>query len=314
MSHNLNKITVIIPTYNREKTLPRAINSVLTQTYTNFELIISDDASTDNTHELIKNFMKKDQRIKYIRLNNNSGGAAKPKNEAIKKATGKFIAILDSDDEWLPIKLGKQIKIFQQKNNHKLGFVGCYALKIYEKENIKIKSKIPKYKNIFKNILIRDYMESGSSMIYKKKVFDKVGLFDENITTGQDWDIRIRLSQFFDFDFVPQILFKYYIHQNNISKKTKNIKKTTKYIYNKYKKYYIANPKIYSYKLTYDGTRYMIVNQFKLARKCFIKSIKINHFNIKNYILLFLSFSKFFYKIALIKNRLKNIFILFHPN
>ena len=94
----LPKVSIIIPTYNRANLLPRAINSVLNQTFKDFELIIVDDGSTDNTRKVVKEFEEKDSRIKYI-WQENFGGPAKPTNTGLKISKGKYIAFLDSDNE-----------------------------------------------------------------------------------------------------------------------------------------------------------------------------------------------------------------------
>ena len=107
-------VSVIIPTYNRAKLLKRAIESVLNQTFQDFELIVVDDGSTDDTKEIVKSF--NNQKIIYI-YQENFGGAALPKNVGIKMAQGKYIAILDSDDEWLPEKLQKQVTLFERSKN-----------------------------------------------------------------------------------------------------------------------------------------------------------------------------------------------------
>ena len=95
------KVSIIIPTYNRANLLPRAIKSVLSQTFKDFELIVINDGSTDNTEEVIKKFQKKDERIKYILHKDNKGEAA-ARNTGIRIAKGEYIASHDSDDEWLP--------------------------------------------------------------------------------------------------------------------------------------------------------------------------------------------------------------------
>ena len=112
MSKEKPTVSVIIPTYNRAKLLPRAIKSVLNQTFKDFEVIIVDDGSTDNTEEVINEFQKHNKRIKYIRHEKNKGAAA-ARNTGIKIAQGEYIAFQDSDDEWLPNKLEKQMEIFE---------------------------------------------------------------------------------------------------------------------------------------------------------------------------------------------------------
>lgn len=102
-------VSIITPTYNCGKFISETIESVLSQTYQNWELIISDDCSTDNTKEIIKPYLERDSRIKYI-CNEHNSGAAITRNAAIRKATGKWIAFLDSDDLWLPEKLEHQLQ------------------------------------------------------------------------------------------------------------------------------------------------------------------------------------------------------------
>ncbi|MGB9592367.1 MAG: glycosyltransferase family 2 protein, partial [Candidatus Kryptoniota bacterium] len=104
-------MSVIIPTYNRADLLPRAIRSVLAQTFTDFELIVVDDGSIDNTREVVDKFTHLDARVKYI-WEPNSGRPAVPKNKGIENASGEYIAFLDHDDEWLPAKLEKQLILF----------------------------------------------------------------------------------------------------------------------------------------------------------------------------------------------------------
>lgn len=108
-------VSIITPTYNSELFIEKSITSVLLQTYDNWELIIVDDKSTDKTVSIVKQFSSKDKRIVLIELQNNSGSATVPRNKAIERANGRFIAFLDSDDLWLPTKLEEQISLFSDK-------------------------------------------------------------------------------------------------------------------------------------------------------------------------------------------------------
>ena len=123
-------VSVVIPTWNRAGLIVRAINSVLSQTYSNWELIIVDDGSTDNTDEVVKKFQENDTRIRFIKHEKNSGGNSVPKNIGIKNAAGEYIAFLDSDDEYLPEKMEKQINLFNKSEIKNLGFVGCNNFRI----------------------------------------------------------------------------------------------------------------------------------------------------------------------------------------
>src|SRR3989344_2261209 len=161
-------VSVIIPTYNRASLLSRAIESVINQTFKDFELIIVDDGSIDNTRDIVEGFRRMDARVKYLRQEN-SGTPAGPLNTGIKYAKGQYAAFLDDDDEWLPSKLEKQIRLFQISKKPNLGIVGCGCFII---RGDKIKTyKFPKTENILKSLLDKSVFLSCSSTVMKKDVF-----------------------------------------------------------------------------------------------------------------------------------------------
>lgn len=148
------KVSIITPVYNSEKFINDTISSVLNQTYTNWEMILVDDCSTDNSKKIINEYVEKDSRFKYIKLSQNSG-AAVARNTAIKAATGRFLAFLDSDDAWEPEKLDLQIKFMIE---NKVGF-SFTSYKIVD-ENGKPTGKIVSvpstinYEELLKNTII----------------------------------------------------------------------------------------------------------------------------------------------------------------
>jgi len=307
-------ISIIIPTYNRANLLPRAIKSVLNQTFKNFELIIVDDGSIDNTEQVVRNFQKEDTRIRYI-WQENSGAPAKPKNTGIKNAKGKFIAFLDSDDEWLVEKLGEQIELFEKSNSSNLGFVGCNAVIIDKKNKKEWGYKIPRCNNVFRELLINNFIFTSSSVVVKKEVFNKIGFFDENIKVGEDWDMWMRIAREYDFDFVSEPLFKYYLHNSNITNTLsfERQEKDLRYIFERYKKYYELNPCIYSARLKNDGIRYLLIGKHKIGKKYFLKSIKRNPLNFKSYFYFMISLfgPKLYYKLTLIKKKIKQALFIY---
>lgn len=119
-------VSIITPCYNGEKTIEETILSVLHQTYSNWEMLIIDDCSTDSSETLIHNFVSRDSRIKYIKTNSPSGSPTLPRNIGIENATGRFIAFLDCDDIWLPTKLEEQIPLLNDTNT-------AIAFSYYEK-------------------------------------------------------------------------------------------------------------------------------------------------------------------------------------
>src|SRR4030066_2069221 len=148
-------VSVIIPTYNRARFIERAIRSVLNQTYQNFEIIVVDDASTDDTEERVRRLLPNGRRLKYVRHDINRGAGA-ARDTGIKNAAGEYIALLDSDDEWLPEKLEKQLQVFKESRDEKLGLVYCGVVLI--KDNQKVGERLSKEKGyVFEKLLERNF-------------------------------------------------------------------------------------------------------------------------------------------------------------
>jgi len=315
MQRNKPEISIIIPSYNRANLLPRAIKSALNQTFQSFELIIVDDKSIDNTQEIISQF--NDNRIKYVKHKKNKGVSA-ARNTGIKNAFGKYIALLDSDDQWKSKKLEKQLEIFQNSKDKKLGLVYSWIVFIDECNNEKNKIITQKKGYIFNELLKNNFIiGGGSSVLIKKDVFNNCGLFYkhrelDNTKMGclEDYEMWIRISQKYNFDFVPDYLVNCYDNSKNKKylSQIDNKEEANKYITNKYINFYKKNKILYSDKLRYDGIRFILGHQSKIAKKIFFKSIKINRFNIKSYIYLFFSFlgPSVCRKLNIIKMKLKH--------
>lgn len=198
-------VSVIIPTYNRAQMLSDAIKSVLSQTYQNFELLVIDDHSTDNTTTIVKEFH--DNRIYYFQLSKNLGAPA-ARNHGLEKAKGDYITFLDSDDQWLPGKLEKQIGLLEKKKN--VGLV-CTGVKVMNNHFEWL--NIPKYRGDMSNLLlVKNYVGTTSSVMIKKELIEFAGGFDLTFKSCQDWDLFIRLSQLCEFDYIREPLVLYFEH------------------------------------------------------------------------------------------------------
>lgn len=190
-------ISVVLPTYNRAADLKRAVDSVLNQTYPHFELIIVDDGSTDETIALINEI--KDERVSFIKHSVNKGAAAS-RNTGIKISNGKYIAFLDSDDTWHPEKLEKQYEVFSKSDNSVGGCVTYYDL-IYPNKIIKRQIKIQE--DFYKQSLLGCNLSPGSTLMFKKRCLEQVGLQNENLKRFEDWEWQIRFSQHYKWVSLP---------------------------------------------------------------------------------------------------------------
>lgn len=206
------KISVIIPTYNRAHYIRFAIRSVLNQTFSDFELIIVDDGSIDNTRWIVNSF--KDERIIYLPREVNKGPAA-ARNAGIKSSKGTLIAFLDDDDEGLPEKLECQVKVME--GNPEVGLVYAGYLKVDDKGKIINKINTTKKQCSFYDLIQQNPIMLGT-VIVRRECFERVGLFDEDLYGTEDWDMWIRISKHFLFKSVNRPLTKYRVHKGMISR------------------------------------------------------------------------------------------------
>ncbi|WP_010479312.1 glycosyltransferase family 2 protein [Thermococcus zilligii] len=271
-------VSVIIPTYNRAKLLKRAINSVLNQRFGDFELIVVDDASPDNTPEVVESI--DDGRIRYIRLKKNSGGPV-ARNTGIKKARGKFIALLDDDDEWLPNRLELQVKKFEDLEK---GFGVVYGGFYYvaQQDGRILGRRLPKYKGDVYGYLLKENFIGSPTLLIRRECFKKAGLFDPALTSSQDWDMWLRIARYYKFDYVDEIIAKYYVHGRQISfNMGKYIPGRERFI-RKHLDIW-KDPRILSIHLSQMGLLLLLGGNPEKGITYLIHSIAISPFNLENY-------------------------------
>lgn len=212
MINRMPKVSVNIPVYNDEKYIRETLNSALSQTYKELEVVIVDDGSTDRTAEIIRSY--RDPRIKYHYQPNQGIGAAR--NKALELSSGKYIAFLDHDDLWLPKKLEKQIALFEK--NPELGLVFCDTIFFNEKGDLYniYKTRKPPRGNVFKHLLDW-YFLSCETVVIKKDVLKNIGHFSPHMMMAEEYDLFLRIAYKYSIDYVDEPLAKYRIHEKNYS-------------------------------------------------------------------------------------------------
>lgn len=203
-------VSIIMITYNRTEYLPPAIGSVLAQTFSDWELIIIDDCSADDTPELVKKFHGQDARVKYFR-NENHLGISKSRNKGLALSSGKYVAVLDSDDEWLDTeKLSKQVSVMEADGG--LALLGSAVVEINEAgEEIK-KRGYPTSDKDIRGSMFSHNPFIHSSVIFKKEDAVKVGGYDENLRIGEDYDLWLKLGRAGKLANSGEFLIKYRVH------------------------------------------------------------------------------------------------------
>lgn len=189
-------VSVIIPTYNREKTIERAVNSVLAQTWKELEIIVVDDGSTDRTDEILRAYGNK---IRFIRQQNSGASAAR--NTGIRAATGEIISFLDSDDEWLPEKTERQVKLLQRTESSGVVCCICNARMLRSSgvvNSFEVTGLYPEsVAGIWENpaqVLIDHFLLFNQVAAVWRKVLDRCGYFREDLRILEDYDLALRLA------------------------------------------------------------------------------------------------------------------------
>lgn len=211
-------VSIIIPTYNRENVIERAINSILKQTYTSYEIIVVDDGSADNTKDVIEKIQ--DSRIRYIALQENQG-VAHARNIGIQGAKYEYIAFLDSDDEWLPNKL--ELQMMKMLNaSEKYGLVYCRMSGLLRDGKNRFVCPHQDYVkeilegDLFKPLLMQNVIGTPA-MLVRKECLEQVGGFKEALKCLEDWELILRIAKKWKIGFVDKILVEVHKSAGSVS-------------------------------------------------------------------------------------------------
>lgn len=213
------KISVIIPTYNRADCIEKSIRSVLEQTYRDFELIIVDDGSSDNTQDVVNSI--DDERIRYVKMPENKGASA-ARNEGIRQAAYDYIAFQDSDDMWKPDKLEKQMQTLM--DNPQAGMVYCaYECQSFDGDVVIVPDeKMPLYEkqgDIYEKLLCRNTI-GAPTVLVRRECFLKAGLFCESLSCLEDWELFVRIAREYEILFIEEPLVIVHLNAGGVSSNT----------------------------------------------------------------------------------------------
>ncbi|WP_299395091.1 glycosyltransferase [uncultured Gelidibacter sp.] len=210
-------VSIIIPTYNRSAYIADALTSIRDQTYKNWECIVVDDGSSDNTGEIVKRFVDKDARFKYYKRRDDfPKGANGSRNFGLSKSIGSFIAFCDDDDYWLFDKLDKQITIF--KNHPEVGLVTS-NIEFVNANGVRTGRVIIQKHNhgyVFQEFLLKNRISMITPLV-KKEVFEKVGLFNTDFHYNEDWEFWRRVAYYYQFYSIQEVLACVRKHDENSS-------------------------------------------------------------------------------------------------
>ena len=252
--------TVIIPLFNKEKYVSNAIKSILDQTFTDFELLIINDCSTDNSVKIASEFLS--DKVQLIHHEKNSGLAA-TRNTGIKKANSNYVAFLDADDLWKPHFLESIFNLIQ--NFPEARIFGTNYEEIWEKttqmphnNSDSLPVDFKGYLNFFK-INIKQGIYNHGSVCFHKEVYEKVGFYNENIQLSQDLDFNIRANYHFKLAFDNSVQMSYFMQTDNQLTRSSIVNRTIP-DYDLYEDWAKSNPDLKKY---LDFERYVLGKRLK---------------------------------------------------
>lgn len=213
MSESVPDVSAVIATYNMGQYVAEAIRSVLAQPMASVEVVVVDDGSTDNTLQALSVFQH-DPRVRVIAQENL--GQPKAKNAGIRASRGRFIAFCDADDYWLPNKLALQLPLFD--NRPRVGVVCSNTLTLHEDGTLDSQPRLALPRgHVLDEMFLRNMVPFGTAVV-RRECLEQVGLFDESISMGIDWDLWLRVAVDWEFDFVPEPTFVYRVWDGQMSK------------------------------------------------------------------------------------------------
>ncbi len=206
------KVSVVIPNYNYAQYLPQALDSVLSQTYKNLEIIVVDDGSSDKSASVVRSY---GPRVRLIEQKN--AGVSAARNHGVRESTGELIAFLDADDSWLPNKLELQVQ--RIVGDPTIGLVHCGLAEVDASGNVvgQLLEGMEGY--VSKEILLMNrpvILGAGSTMLISREAFDVAGAFDTRLSTSADWEFCYRVALKRPVAFVPEVLTRYRGHGANM--------------------------------------------------------------------------------------------------
>ncbi|HOW42471.1 MAG TPA: glycosyltransferase family A protein [Candidatus Omnitrophota bacterium] len=227
------KVSVVIPVFNRAQLIGNSARSVLAQSFTDLELIIVDDGSTDGTAAALEALQRTDARIRLVRHERNRGEAA-ARNTGIRAACGEFIAHHDSDDIWLPQKLERQVR-FLESAPAETGLVYC-SFRIHRGATVLDypPEQVKQRQGRLHEVLIKGNFIGTPTVLMRRECFDKAGLFDEALPHLVDWDLWLRVSREYSFGFVAEPLVEVYYQPQSVTADMRARLRATEMVIRKY--------------------------------------------------------------------------------
>ncbi len=270
MSVSRPLVSVILPTYNRGYVLKRAVDSVLAQTYSNLELIVIDDGSTDNTQELLASY--NDPRLKVL-VPGKNGGPAAARNRGLEVARGDFVAFQDSDDEWLLEKLEKQIAHLEANPDAAVSVAGFFCVP-FDMGVLGYRGPSELQRNTFFLMLIAYGNQfSTPAWVIRRSKLEQVGYFDEAMVCWEDWELSMRLDRVGGYIGMDEPLHIAFDTRGSVKLNTKAYIPMLEFVMRKHPQWVTTSRRVHATRYWMMGNWERLGGRMTLARKYYFRSV-----------------------------------------
>ena len=276
-------VSVVIPTFNRARSLPGAMRSVLAQTHSNLELVIADDASTDGTEELVREWAARDARVVYLRQERNAGAGA-ARNLGVSAARGRFVAFQDSDDEWLLDKIGFQLAALAEAGE---GWGATFGMKLIHGHDDDLRygpgrtSMAPdRRRPVTSGDLTRQLLEgnliSPQTLLLRAEVALALGGFDPELHNNEDWEYMLRLSQATRILYTPRPVVVAHVSEDSIHRRLQAKARSFLTILRRHRDLFATHPKAHADRLFGAGRYLHKLGRPAAACLCFRRALLLS--------------------------------------
>ena len=274
------RVSVIIPTHNRSRLLGAAVASVLRQSFQDFEIIIVDDASTDGTEAFVRALA--DERIRYLKHSTHRNVSA-ARNTGVLGSRGELLAFLDDDDEWLPSKLERQLNVLDECALVVGGVYTGFAMVDRTTGNVMGTIVPSKGGHILHELCRHNCIGTASTMVLRRKCLEEVGLFDETVDYGEEYDMWIRLARRFEFTYLEEPLVRYSVHPAQLSTNYTAMIRGSERKLVKYGAFFATYPEDLARRYLSLGTYRCFMGEVSRGRSDFWRAIRVSPWKIKPY-------------------------------
>ncbi len=269
-------VTALITTFNRSAFLKKAIESVLAQTFRDFELIILDNSSTDDTEEVIKGFG--DKRIRHIR--HEPMNISQARNLGVREARGEYIAFLDDDDEWLPHKIEVQVNFFERAAEDIALVYGAFIKIDSEGNELGVRRPTLRGKVLKGLIYQDDFTGSASNPMIRRSVVMELGGYDEKVVSGEDWELYLRIADKYRVDFTLDPVVRIRSHEGpRLGDKLLDTARLEIDTMARYRDIFEEDKRLKSFYLQKIGGKFVRVGKAETGRGYIAQAIKANPSN-----------------------------------